>query len=96
MTRLRRVRIALTDPPESFRLGATVTAKLGKEQSPILRVPTSAVLAKDGAKFVWVVDQPASTVSLHKVDLTEDPAGRPRHRRACPRCAHRNRRDPQP
>ena len=74
-TRLRRVRIALSNPPESFRLGATVTAKLGKEQSPILRVPTSAVLAKDGANFVWVVDQPASTVSLHKVDLTEDPGG---------------------
>ena len=74
-TRLRRVRIALNNPPESFRLGATVTAKLGKEQSPTLRVPASAVLAKDGANFVWVVDQPASTVSLHKVDLAEDPAG---------------------
>jgi len=39
-----------------------------------LRVPASAVLAKDGANFVWVVDQPASTVSLHKVDLAGDPA----------------------
>ena len=75
MTRLRRVRIALDNPPESFRLGTTVTAKLGKAQSPTLRVSASAVLAKDGANFVWVVDQPASTVSLHKVDLAEDPAG---------------------
>ena len=75
VTRLRRVRIALNNPPESFRLGATVTAKLGKEQDAILRLPASAVLAKDGANFVWVVDQPASTVSLHKVDLTEDQAG---------------------
>jgi membrane fusion protein, multidrug efflux system len=74
-TRLRRVRIALNSPPESFRLGTTVTAKLGKEQSPTLRVPASAVLAKDGANFVWVVDQPANTVSLHKVDLAGDPAG---------------------
>jgi membrane fusion protein, multidrug efflux system len=74
-TRLRRVRIALNNPPESFRLGTTVTAKLGKAQSPTLRVPASAVLAKDGANFVWVVDQPASTVSLHKVDLAGDPAG---------------------
>ena len=75
VTRLRRVRIALNNPPESFRLGTTVTAKLGKAQSPTLRVPASAVLAKDGANFVWVVDQPASTVSLHKVDLAGDPAG---------------------
>ena len=74
-TRLRRVRIALNNPPESFRLGTTVTAKLGKAQSPTLRVPASAVLAKDGANFVWVVDQPANTVSLHKVDLAGDPAG---------------------
>ena len=75
VTRLRRVRIALNNPPESFRLGATVTAKLGKRQSPTLRVPASAVLAKDSANFIWVVDQPASTVSLHKVDLAGDPAG---------------------
>jgi membrane fusion protein, multidrug efflux system len=75
LTRLRRVRIALDHPPENFRLGATVTAKLGKEESPALRVPASAVLAKDGANFLWVVDQPASIVSLHKVNLTEDPAG---------------------
>ncbi len=74
VTRLRRVRIALDNPPESFRLGTTVTAKLGKAQSPTLRVPASAVLAKDGANFVWVVDRPASTVSLHKVDLAGDPA----------------------
>jgi multidrug efflux pump subunit AcrA (membrane-fusion protein) len=65
----------LDNPPESFRLGTTVTAKLGKAQSPTLRVPTSAVLARDGANFVWVVDQPANTVSLHKVDLAGDPAG---------------------
>jgi len=75
VTRLRRVRIALNNPPESFRLGTTVTTTLGKAQSPTLRVPASAVLAKDGGSFVWVVDQPASTVSLHKVDLAGDPAG---------------------
>ena len=75
MTRTRRVRIALKDPPPSFRLGATVTAKLDKEQTPILRVPASAVLAKDGENFLWVVDLPASTVSLHKVDLAVDQGG---------------------
>ena len=75
LTRLRRVRIALNNPPESFRLGATVTARLGNQQNPILRLPASAVLARDGANFVWVVDQPASTVSLHKVDLATDQAG---------------------
>lgn len=74
-TRTRRVRIVLNDPPPSFRLGATVTARLSKEQSPILQVPASAVLAKDGENFIWVVDLPAGTVSLHKVDLSTDPGG---------------------
>jgi RND family efflux transporter MFP subunit len=75
VTRLRRVRIALTNQPESFRLGSTVTVRPGEGQTPILRVPASAVLAQDGATFVWVVDQPANTVSLHKVDIAPGPAG---------------------
>ena len=74
-TRLRRVRIALNNPSESFRLGTTITAKLGKGQSLTLRVPASAVLAQNGANFVWVVDQPTSTVLLQKVDLATDQAG---------------------
>ena len=75
LTRTRRVRIALNDPPPSFHLGATVTAKPGTEQGPTLRVPATAVLAKDGASFVWVVDMPVSTVSLHKINLVTDQSG---------------------
>ena len=69
VTRTQRVRIALNDPPPSFRLGATVTARLATDQRPILRVPESAVLSKDGESFVWVVDLPSSTVSLHKIKI---------------------------
>lgn len=75
VTRLRRVRIALNDPPDTFRLGATVTATLGKDQASSLQVPASAIVANDGGNFVWVVDQSASTVSLQKVDLAADPTG---------------------
>ncbi|MHC2538773.1 efflux RND transporter periplasmic adaptor subunit [Bradyrhizobium diazoefficiens] len=74
-TRLRRVRIALGNPPDSFRLGATVTAKLGRQQGPVLRLPASALLAKDGANLVWIVNQPASTVSLQKIDVAAGQAG---------------------
>ena len=74
-TRLRRVRIALNDPPESFRLGSTITARLSNDPKPVLRVPASAVL-RDGAQTsVWVVDASTSTVSLQKVDLSEDERG---------------------
>ena len=74
VTRTRRVRIALNDPPPSFRLGATVTAKLSSERSA-LHVPASAVLTKDAESFLWVVDLPASTVSLRRVDLSRDATG---------------------
>jgi RND family efflux transporter MFP subunit len=75
VTRLRRVRIALDNAPEGFRLGTTVTARFGKDQSKILRLPASAVLAKDGADFVWVVDQANGTVSLQKIDGVAEQAG---------------------
>jgi RND family efflux transporter MFP subunit len=75
LTRMRRVRIAMDEPPESFRLGSIVTARLSSAQDTILRVPDSAVLTKDGKTFVWTVDPLAATVSLHKVDLSQDEAG---------------------
>ena len=96
VTRMRRVRIALNDPPESFRLGSTVTARLSKVHSAVLRVPASAVLTEDGETFVWVVDLPASTVSLHKVELSEDEGGIRVDRRSRRWSAHRDCRNPQP
>ena len=69
-TRMRRVRIALIDPPAIFRLGTTVTARPSGTQAEVLRVPASAVLNQDGATFVWVVDPPSSTVSLREVALS--------------------------
>jgi RND family efflux transporter MFP subunit len=75
VTRMRRVRIALNDPPESFRLGSTIIAKLSSVRGSVLRVPASAVLKKGAETFVWVTDPATSTVSLRKVDLSEDEAG---------------------
>jgi membrane fusion protein, multidrug efflux system len=75
ITRTRRVRIALNDLPSGFRLGTTVTAQLASDQRPILRVPESAVLSKNGENFVWVVDLPESTVSLRQVDVSGDDGG---------------------
>ena len=75
VTRMRRVRIALNGPPESFRLGSTVTARLSNQQNSVLLLPASAVLREGAETFVWVVDDPTSTVSLHKVDLSEDEGG---------------------
>ena len=75
VTRMRRIRIALIDPPPSFRLGSTVTATLSRLQNAVLRIPASAVLNQNGDAFVWIVDLPASTVSLRKVALSADAGG---------------------
>ena len=74
-TRTRRVRITLNNPPDTFRLGTTVTATVSDGQNSILRVPASAILAKDGETFVWIVDPSASTVSLHKIAIAPDEEG---------------------
>jgi RND family efflux transporter MFP subunit len=75
VTRMRRVRIALDDPPESFRLGSTITARLSNAHNSVPRVPASAVLKQGAETFVWVIDAPTSTVSLRKVDLSGDESG---------------------
>jgi RND family efflux transporter MFP subunit len=72
ITRTRRVRISLAEPPASFRLGTTVIARPRDSQQASLRVPDSAVFAKDGDTFVWIIDLPTSRVSLHKVDVSRD------------------------
>lgn len=68
-TRSRRVRITLDNPPDTFRLGATVTATVSGGQDSILKVPASAILTTDGETFVWIVDPSTSTVSLHKIEI---------------------------
>ena len=75
VTRMRRVRIALDNPPESFRLGSTVMAKANNGHDQILRLPASAVLREGAETLVWVVDSAASTVSLRRVELSADEAG---------------------
>ena len=51
VTRTQRVRIALNDPPPTFRLGATVTARLATDQRAILRVPAVCGSQQGRRKF---------------------------------------------
>jgi RND family efflux transporter MFP subunit len=75
VTRMRRVRITLDNPPESFRFGSTITAKLSNAPDPVLRPPESSILKEGGETFVWVIDASANTVSRRKVDVSEDEGG---------------------
>ena len=46
-TRSRRVRLTLTDPPQAFRLGSTVTATRVAKVAPTIELPLSALLRKE-------------------------------------------------
>jgi membrane fusion protein, multidrug efflux system len=69
-TRLRRIRITLDRPADSFRLGATITAMpAGAAGSSMIDIPTTAVFERNGETRVWVVDSAADTVYSVAVEL---------------------------
>ncbi|KAA0678581.1 efflux RND transporter periplasmic adaptor subunit [Roseomonas genomospecies 6] len=79
VTRTHTVRIALNDPPDALRLGATVTGRLKQPPAPVVEVPETALLtgtAPDGAKqlAVWTVDPKDRTVRRRPVTV-RDPDG---------------------
>ncbi|MDX3927061.1 MAG: efflux RND transporter periplasmic adaptor subunit [Shinella sp.] len=66
-TRTRRVKIALESPPDTFRLGTTITAELEGPATMALMVPASAVLERDGKSHLWIVDEQKGEVRMHEV-----------------------------
>lgn len=70
-TRTRRTRLTLVNPPEALRLGAVITASTSSGETPLIRLPSSAVRV-DGAKaFVWIIDVPTGKVSSRSVTIAE-------------------------
>jgi RND family efflux transporter MFP subunit len=68
-TRTQRVKITLDNPPESFRLGTTITATLSKQGDPAVQLPSSALLEQEGKTKVWIVDPTTGTVSIRDVTV---------------------------
>lgn len=68
VTRTRRVKIALEDPPNTVRLGTTITAELEGPDLTAIMVPQTAVLEKDGRPHVWLVDAGEGVVRLAAIE----------------------------
>jgi len=68
-TRTFPVRIALVDPPDSMRLGATVKGGISLSSPPILEVPATALTDSGGSPAVWVVEPQKQTVGLRPVKV---------------------------
>ena len=98
VTRTHTVRIALENPPDALRLGATVTGRLKQPPAPVVELPGTAIVQEDERSFVWVVDPQGPD---RQASCGLDPArtcrraGR-RHRWPCPGRHRRHRRSAQP
>ena len=68
-TRTRRTKITLIDPPAVFRLGSVVTATATVVADPMILLPSSSVLIKDGKPNVWVVDVAARKVFIRAIKM---------------------------
>lgn len=68
-TRTRRTKITLIDPPAVFRLGSVVTATATVVADPMILLPSSSVLIKDGKPNVWVVDAAARKVFIRAIKM---------------------------
>ena len=75
VTRTFEVKVGLTDPPQSMRLGATVTGRMEIEAVPVIEVPATALTRVNRQPAVWIVDPSTLTVSTRNVEvLRYDPA----------------------
>jgi RND family efflux transporter MFP subunit len=75
-TKSRRVKISLEDPPPSFRLGTTITARLEESKGREITLPPTALLERGSAVGVWVVDPGTRTVALREVTIARTEGGR--------------------
>ncbi len=63
------VRVALDNPPETMRLGATIVGQVKIQSGPVIQLPGTALTQSEGKPAVWVVDPKKKTVSLFTVTV---------------------------
>lgn len=70
LTRSRRIKITLDDPPAEFRLGTTITAYApAQAEGARITIPAAAIFERDGKQHVWIVDPAPKTVKLREVTI---------------------------
>jgi RND family efflux transporter MFP subunit len=67
VTRLRRLRIGLEQPPASFWLGTTAVATAPATKADQIALPASAVNMTGSSASVWIVDEAGGTVASRAV-----------------------------
>jgi RND family efflux transporter MFP subunit len=75
LTRLSRVRVTLDSPPDTFRLGSTVTTYIPGNSQRGFRLPANAILTHDGKSRVWIVDPGTNSVTTRDVAIIANDDG---------------------
>jgi RND family efflux transporter MFP subunit len=68
-TRTFEVKVALANPPNTMRLGTTVTGQIHLNAEPGFAIPASALTEATGQPAVWVVDRTTHRVALRQVKV---------------------------
>ncbi len=69
LTRTRRTKITLVNPPEALRLGSVITATAVGNQGAVIRIPGSAIRIDGTTTKVWIVDESKKAVFSRPVEL---------------------------
>jgi RND family efflux transporter MFP subunit len=62
------VKISIVDPPRAMSLGASVVGSMTLDTTPVIQIPGSALMEKEGKPAVWVVGADG-TVALQPVEI---------------------------
>src|ERR1700738_3400165 len=63
------VKVALDNPPDAMRLGATIIGQVKIQSEAVIQLPGTALTQSEGKPAVWVVDPNKKTVSLVPVTV---------------------------
>jgi len=61
------VRLRLVDPPAAMRLGSTVSGRMTLDATPVISIPSTALVRDNGKVAVWVFDAKTGTVALRNI-----------------------------
>ena len=75
VTRTFQVKVGLTDPPPSMRLGSTVNGSVQMDSAPVIAIPASALTQSGQQPAVWVVDPSSMIVSMRNVEVSRHDPG---------------------
>ena len=69
VTRTFAIRVGLTDPPQSFRLGTAVSGTLRRSADTALAIPSTALVRRGQDIGVWAVDPSTTKVIWRTLDV---------------------------